>query len=142
MVEKMLVCVDDSEESWRAFDYAVEEAKKKGIDRIYAVHHTVRGAEEIEEYRTGKEIMEEAESRVAQEGVEVETKLLATGQPVMVRGYKPAQDIIEYAEENDFEHIIVGHRGRSGLGRALLGSVAQKIVEKAHCPVTVVREIC
>jgi nucleotide-binding universal stress UspA family protein len=51
-------------------------------------------------------------------------------------GSDPAAMIIEYAEKNGFDHIVVG-RPRVGVARAVLGSVAAKIAAKAHCPVTV-----
>lgn len=133
MEEKILVALDDSEDSWNAFDYAVLEAKGKGLNRITAVHSEVGGRSRgAKEYRTGREILEEAESLGAEEDVEVETKLL-------MRGLDPDDDIVRFAEENDYNHIIVGHRGRSGVNRLFPGSVAAGVVEKAHCVVTVVR---
>lgn len=131
--ERILVGLDDSEESWNAFDYAVREAKEKGIDEITVVHSEVGGkGTDIEEYRSGEKILEEAEDRGEEEDIEVKTHFL-------VRGHDPDVDIVKFAEENDYNHILVGSRGRSGIGRALLGSVAEGIVEKAHCVVTVVR---
>ena len=52
----------------------------------------------------------------------------------------PAVDIVRYAEENGYDHIIVGCRGKSGITRITLGSVAEEVVRKAHCPVTVFRQ--
>lgn len=124
----MLVGLDDSEESWKAFKYAIHEAKQKGLEKITAVHFKMRekGA------RTGKEILKEAKTLGEKEDIEVETELLT-------EGYSPDVAIVKFAEENYFNHIIVGSRGISGIKRILLGSVAGGIVEKAHCPVTVFR---
>ncbi len=47
--------------------------------------------------------------------------------------------IVGYAETNSYHHIIAGSAGRTGAARLLIGSVAADIVNKAHCPVTVVR---
>ena len=47
--------------------------------------------------------------------------------------------IVGYAERNGYHHIIVGSEGRTGAKRMLLGSVAEDVVTRAHCPVTVVR---
>jgi universal stress protein A len=48
----------------------------------------------------------------------------------------PAKDrIVEYANENDIDLIVMGTHGRTGLGRLLMGSVAEAVVRKAECPV-------
>jgi len=46
---------------------------------------------------------------------------------------------VEYAEESDVDHIVIGSHGRSGVSRILLGSVAESVVRRADMPVTVVR---
>lgn len=51
----------------------------------------------------------------------------------------PAQEIVRYAEANDIDHIVVGHRGHSVLDRWLIGSVAREVVAYATCAVTIVR---
>ena len=50
-----------------------------------------------------------------------------------------ADAIIRYAQEKDVDLIVVGTRGRSGMSKALLGSVASKIVTYSPCSVLVVR---
>ena len=47
--------------------------------------------------------------------------------------------IIEYAKENAIDLIVMGTHGRSGLSSILMGSVTEKVVHKAHCPVLTVR---
>jgi nucleotide-binding universal stress UspA family protein len=49
------------------------------------------------------------------------------------------QSIVEYASRKDIDLIVIGTKGRSGLKKFLMGSVANGIVEHAHCPVLVVR---
>lgn len=51
----------------------------------------------------------------------------------------PARTIVAYADEHDVDHIVVGSHGRTGIARVLLGSVAESVVRRADCPVTVVR---
>ena len=53
--------------------------------------------------------------------------------------YSPADDIVRYAERNNIELIIMGHKSRSGLDRLLVGSVAVKVVTYAPCSVLVIR---
>ncbi|WP_306055066.1 universal stress protein [Natronococcus wangiae] len=52
---------------------------------------------------------------------------------------KPEREVVEFAEEHDVDHVIIGSHGREGVSRVLLGSVAEKIVRRAPVPVTVVR---
>ena len=51
----------------------------------------------------------------------------------------PFLEILRYAKEVDADLIVMGTHGRSGLVQMLIGSVAEKIVRKAPCPVLTVR---
>lgn len=61
------------------------------------------------------------------------------GQPVplaqRVEVGDPAAVILRVAEQDKCDLIVMGTHGRQGLPRLLLGSVAQKVVARAHCPV-------
>jgi nucleotide-binding universal stress UspA family protein len=63
------------------------------------------------------------------------------GVPVVreVRVGTPFVEIVRYARETDIDLIVIGTHGRSGLAHVLLGSTAEKVVRKAHCPVLTVR---
>lgn len=52
---------------------------------------------------------------------------------------RPFMEIIRYARERTIDLIVIGTHGRSGLHHVLLGSVAEKIVRKAPCPVLTIR---
>ena len=52
----------------------------------------------------------------------------------------PANQIVEYAEKNDIDLIVMSTHGRSGLEKMWLGSVTEKVLRQAHCPVLVVRQ--
>ena len=51
----------------------------------------------------------------------------------------PFLEIVRYAKENEIDLIVLSTHGRSGLAHVLLGSVAEKVVRKAPCPVLTVR---
>jgi len=51
----------------------------------------------------------------------------------------PAETITQYASENNFDLIVVGNRGLSEIKSLFLGSVSDKIIHMAHCPVLVVK---
>jgi nucleotide-binding universal stress UspA family protein len=52
----------------------------------------------------------------------------------------PWNEIVHYAERHAVDLIVMGTHGRSGIKRVLLGSVAERVVRHASCPVLVVRE--
>lgn len=51
----------------------------------------------------------------------------------------PAKEIVDFAETEPVDHVVIGSHGRSGVRRILLGSVAEVVVRHAPVPVTVVR---
>jgi len=51
----------------------------------------------------------------------------------------PYDEIIQYAENEDIDLIVMGTHGRGGVARLLMGSVAEKVVRNARCPVLTVR---
>lgn len=55
-----------------------------------------------------------------------------------VRGISPPEEILTFAAENRIDLIVMGTHGRSAIGRFLVGSVAEKIVRHADCPVITV----
>jgi len=57
----------------------------------------------------------------------------------VTRQGSPFLEIIEYAKEQQIDLIVMGTHGRSGLAHVLLGSVAERVVRKARCPVLTVR---
>ncbi len=57
----------------------------------------------------------------------------------VVRQGPPFLEIIRYAQETNIDLIVLGTHGRGGLAHMLLGSVAEKVVRKAPCPVLTVR---
>ena len=52
---------------------------------------------------------------------------------------QPAEQIVRYAEANQIDHIVMGHRGHTKFERWLIGSVARQVVAHASCAVTVFR---
>ena len=52
----------------------------------------------------------------------------------------PAEEIAELASKIDADLIVLPSHGRSGLARLMIGSVAERVVRMAHCPVLVLRD--
>ncbi|ELZ58213.1 MULTISPECIES: universal stress protein [unclassified Haloferax] len=146
-----VVAVDGSAAADRALDHALAMLEPLGatVTVVHAVEPQVlvEGGEEPVAGVAGTgdrivaESLEDAESRAervlnaaaeraADAGVDAATELLY-GDPV--------EAIPAYADEADADGIFVGHRGLSKRYEGLVGSVAKELVERASCPVTVVR---
>jgi nucleotide-binding universal stress UspA family protein len=54
----------------------------------------------------------------------------------------PANMIADYAGDNDFDLIVMGTHGRKGMAHLLMGSVAERVVRTAACPVMTVHHVC
>lgn len=65
---------------------------------------------------------------------------LAGGDPFMVLEGSPPDVIVDHADAVNADMIVMGSLGRTGLQRLLVGSVAERVVRAAHCPVLVVRQ--
>lgn len=52
----------------------------------------------------------------------------------------PAESIVQFAEQEQIDLIVLGTHGRTGLDRLLMGSVAEVVVRKAPCPVLTIKQ--
>lgn len=59
---------------------------------------------------------------------------------VQQRGFSAADTILEFARDRDVDLIVMGTHGRRGIGRLLLGSVAERVLRFSRCPVLTIRE--
>jgi nucleotide-binding universal stress UspA family protein len=59
---------------------------------------------------------------------------------VVLRAGAPAEEIVRVAEAEQAAMIVIGTHGRSGFERLMLGSVADRVIRSAACPVLTVRE--
>jgi len=77
-----------------------------------------------------REYLDATQMRLASQGLTVDTRVL--------KGV-PAIAIVDFAKSNGADLIVIGTHGRTGLGQLMLGSVANKVVHSAPCPVLLVR---
>lgn len=132
---------DGSEFTKYAVDKAIELAKLSGgtvtalfvLDRsIYA--NSPMDAALINVYDTlekeGRYATDYVSEKAKEAGVAAEEKL--------VEG-SPAKVILQEAESGEYDVIVMGTLGRTGISKLLMGSVAEKIVQNAKCPVMVAK---
>jgi nucleotide-binding universal stress UspA family protein len=63
----------------------------------------------------------------------------AAGLETVVRMGRPCEEILRYAGDKDVDLVVMGTHGRTGVAHLLLGSVAERVVRTAPCPVLTVR---
>jgi nucleotide-binding universal stress UspA family protein len=134
----ILAAVDGSESANKAFERAIYLAQKcnSKIDLVHVVQCEVGGDsantfEIIEELKDkAKKMLEEYKVQAAKNNVLIQ---------ITVMQGDPAKVIIELAKAKSYDLIIMGTRGRSAFQELLIGSVSQKVMHHASCPVMVVR---
>lgn len=141
MFQKIVVAVDGSEISQKAFEVALSEAKmwNAALHLIYVVEtsrfsslpmdNTMEVIYSLLE-KEGQEIFETSTARAAAEGISLVTHL---------KDGHAGTEIIALAEELQADLIVIGSRGKSGIDRLLLGSVSTHVVQDSKCTTMVVR---
>lgn len=148
-ISKIVVPIDGSQNSTEAADYAIKMAERYGsevdvvhvvnLDQtlqllgIYRLSYPDPIKKKIEDARAEAEnwfteIIKTAEQRK----VRVKTKVIDSPMSVV-------SALVNYADQERADLIVIGTRGRSGINRMLLGSVASGVVTYAPCPVVVVK---
>jgi nucleotide-binding universal stress UspA family protein len=137
----IVIATDGSENSQRAISYGIEIAKLSGatVHALYVLDTSSfssipmdAGWEAMYEIlkTEGGKAVSEVKERGEASGIEV--------REVLLEGH-PSSEIIEFAENNNADLIVMGTLGKTGLDRFLMGSVAEKVVRGSKVPVMVVR---
>ncbi|MDD5704480.1 MAG: universal stress protein [Kiritimatiellae bacterium] len=144
-LKKILCPVDFSETSDLATQYAVALARQNGAS--LTLLHVVAPPLAALPGETGILAVPQADiNEIASACQERLGRIVGTmGAADLNVQYKvvsgvPFLEIARFARENDFDMIVMGSHGRSGLGHLLIGSVAERVVRKAPCPVLTVKD--
>ncbi len=138
---KILCAADETEASRKAIKFAATMAKAMNAELCY-LYVSLITEEVLNQPTTDVSILEVVKEREHSVLADAEKVALAEGVKAtcaVARGRKPSKVVEQYAEAEGYDHIIAGATGRKGIPRFVLGSTAVKIVNAAHCPVTVVR---
>ena len=146
MYRKILAPLDGSELSECTLGHLMEVAKGCQVPEVVLLYvvepyhqgemhyrHRYLSEEDIrkrdvEEEAYGKEYLARVAEKVKKDGLSVKT--------AMAYGI-PAEEIINYAEKNEVDLIIMSTHGRSGITRWALGSVADKVIRHSITPVLI-----
>lgn len=135
---KILVPVDFSEPSLAAVDTAIEIAEDPAnVHVVHVLHEMQSGHPDaiwvtISHDEQREQVLRELSNQLSGLLYDKITKHVVFGIP----GFR----IAELAEELGVNMIVVPSHGRTGIKRMLIGSVAERVVRSAHCPVLVLRE--
>jgi nucleotide-binding universal stress UspA family protein len=137
MTDNVLIPTDGSDRAKDAVEYGLDLAEAYGtkVHVLYVVETKANyiltvelSDEEFEEYEEyGEKVVTEVVDRAADRG------LAGTGS---VKTGRVPEEIIEYADENDIDHIVMGKQGHGAIEK-YLGGTAEKVMRMAGIPVTV-----
>ena len=107
--------------------------------------HVVEYLQDFEYYQilvfTPQELAEKMENQAHEELNKLTEQIKKTIKvETVVRQGKAFVEIIKTAKEKNMDLIVMGSHGRTGISHMLMGSVAEKVVRKAACPVLIVRD--
>jgi nucleotide-binding universal stress UspA family protein len=140
MLNKLLIAFDGSEQSYRAFDFAMEMHRICGAspeitvlsvaqppepEGMIGVNSFLESANMVYEH-----LFKGLRDKASKVNLEIKTEVIV--------GH-PAHEIIKYAAEKKSDIIIVGQRGRSKVAKWLMGSVSKRISTYAPCTVAIVK---
>ncbi|MGC2597331.1 MAG: universal stress protein [Nitrososphaeraceae archaeon] len=148
---KILVAIDGSEQSMKAADYAISLAGKYN-SRLIALHiidlsqpklvgdasvlitGVIYPLAELEAARKESlDWLSNVSERAQRQHIQFKSKII---EDVVSR---IGGAIVNYAEKEKVDLIVIGTRGRSGFKKLLIGSVAADVLHYAHCPVMIVK---
>lgn len=129
---KIMVCYDGSRSSREALRLGRDHAKAYN-GSIIIVSSMIKGTESEKADIEKAELDLEFEKKACQdEGIDCATHLL-------IRGLSAGEDLVQFAEEEMVDEIIIGIRRRSKVEKLVFGSTAQFVILKSHCPVVTVK---
>ena len=139
---RFLFCTDFSESADAAFDFALDAAVRRPGATLFLLHVIHEpDAQFWKSYIAEIENVDDAARKA------IDAKIAASYLPripkdldfkVEFRIGPDAATILEFAKAAKADVIVLGRHGHGGVGKRLFGSVAEKIVRKAECPVLVV----
>ena len=129
---KIMVCYDGSMSSKEGLRLAKDHAKAFA-ESVTIVTSMTKGTEaEKKEIEKAELDLEFEKKACIEEGISCETHLL-------IRGLSAGEDLVQFAEEEKADEIIIGIKRRSKVEKLVFGSTAQFVILKAHCPVVTVK---
>jgi nucleotide-binding universal stress UspA family protein len=142
-IQNVLVATDFSQTADAALNYGREIARTFG-GRLHVLHVTdsiytpFAGESYIPVSPDLQRDVEEAARKQLEAGLDDEDRATLQTRPVVVTAVSTPAAIVEYAREHRIDLIVMGTQGRGLISQLLMGSVAERVVRTAACPVLTV----
>ena len=149
LINKILIAIDGSKTADLALDFGLDLAAKYSAEAlivsvldtvssslvargmVFTPTSTTKYLKELEAFH--KKVLAKALSKAKKMKAEINvSKKLLKG--------RAADKIVETANEEGFDLIVIGSRGLGGIKELFLGSVSDRVADKANCPVLIVKE--
>lgn len=135
--KRVIVPLDFSDESFAALDTALQLVESP--EQVTAIH-VLPDLSPLEPGEVWHTIDEESRARHARQAIRDRLKdPRYASVEIEVAFGDPGHEITAFASANGADLIVLPSHGRRGLSRILIGSVAERVVRLAHCPVLVLR---
>jgi nucleotide-binding universal stress UspA family protein len=138
---EILVPVDGSEQAGAALAYAIETFPNASHTALYVMEHPFDRPREAVQGTYLEAVLRDHEERaeeILESAATLADELGATIETDAVSG-TPAAEIVDYAEANDVDQLVMGSHGRSLAARLITGSVAERVARRSPRTVTLVR---
>jgi nucleotide-binding universal stress UspA family protein len=141
MYQIILVPLDGSEFAECALDHAINLSRMTSVREIILLHVLdpllwCQGGRDFIAFRNfhhtqATKYLEKIKSRLNLEGTTITSEI--------IEGGIPASSIITYARDHEIDLVIMTSRGRTGLKKLMLGSVALSVLHDSHIPILLIR---
>jgi len=139
MYQKILLAVDGSEHSLRATNEAIVMAGlAEGcmIEAVYVVDFS-KAKDQVLHSMDKEELELSRRKKLMPIEAQIQSKNIAY-KLTFLRG-EPGPVIVEYANKESFDLVVIGSRGLNSLQEMVLGSVSHKVAKRVKCPVLIVK---
>jgi nucleotide-binding universal stress UspA family protein len=142
---KRICCpIDFSDASRAAMEVAADLARRHGADLVLLHAYPIPGytfpdGSVMASPKMMQELAEQAQRHLEEWRADAERIVQAPRVSVEKAIGEPASEIVSYATDSGVDLLVLGTHGRTGLEHALMGSIAERVVRRAHCPVLTVR---
>ncbi len=142
---KRVCCpIDFSDASRAAMEVAADLARRTGAELVLLHAYPIPGytfpdGSVVASPRMMQELADQAQRHLQEWRVDAERIVGAARVTAEKAIGEPAAEILSFARARGADLIVVGTHGRTGIEHALMGSIAERVVRRAHCPVLTVR---
>lgn len=139
MYKNILLAADGSAHSLRAAEQAVLLAKNNPESHVIVLYvvdsktsraDVLRSLDAEGAVQMRQQKMKCIEDKAKEAGISYEIKI--------IRG-EPGPSIVDYANKNSFDVVLIGSRGLNALQEFMLGSVSHKVAKRTKCPVMIIK---